>query len=110
MAASASAAPITSPTSPPTSPPSYEEAMGLSKTSENNKGAIKRDPTFAAGASPALRTYRELGEALNSLRVCEIYLFFDTSIMFGQYCCMVIFFGENKIEHILLKHFGTEKV
>ncbi|KAJ1529901.1 hypothetical protein ONE63_006631 [Megalurothrips usitatus] len=41
------------------SPPSYDEAMGL-----NNDA----DASVVAHAAPALRTYRELGEALNTLK------------------------------------------
>lgn len=48
--------------SSPAQPPSYDEAMGISKSGE--AGVVQ-------GVEPALRTYRELGEALNTLKVNE---------------------------------------
>ncbi|KAK3910561.1 Protein spartin [Frankliniella fusca] len=45
--------------SSPLQPPSYDEAMGISTPEE--AGAVR-------GVEPVLRTYRELGEALNTLK------------------------------------------
>lgn len=52
------------------SPPSYDEAMGLNNDADAN--AAGTGGGVVARAAPALRTYRELGEALNTLKVDQI--------------------------------------
>lgn len=100
----------------PSSPPSYEEAMGMDASKSDEAAAgTSSEPQAGLAVSPALRTYRELGQALHTLRVNEEAG--DAEVIFAYDNVLLYFISpdgsvssSNEPERMIIVHFSEEIV
>ncbi|XP_034251173.1 protein spartin isoform X3 [Thrips palmi] len=102
----------------PSQPPSYEEVMALDTSKSNDKEAAGMSSGAeagleVAGAAPALLTYKQLGEALHTLKVNEAAG--DAEVIFAYDNVRLYFISpdgsvssSSEPERMIIVHFSEE--